>query len=110
MQKFLKYNKKDMEQVKENILERVNDNPEGALQELKALQATVYTMCGGGFIGDSAKNAPRSFYIDDRCSGFPYPKRAILQAVQVLAFYAEGLGLEDWKLPSVAHFHNCGVF
>lgn len=77
---------------------------------LAHLQTAVYVMAGGGFLGQSAACQPASFYIDARCGKLPYPKRAILQAVQALVIEAGVLGVDPNNLPPIARWHNCGVF
>lgn len=85
-------------------------NTEELTAEFKTLQAAVYTMVGGGMLGQSAACSPESFYIDARVSKRPYPDKAILQAVHVLTMYARKLNLNPCDLPNIPSFHNCGIF
>jgi hypothetical protein len=75
-----------------------------------AHQTAVFVMCGGGFLGRMAAEQPADFYIDDRCGKLPYPRRAIMQAVQALAIIAKANGLDPHKMPESPRFHACGVF
>jgi hypothetical protein len=85
-------------------------NPTQLRQEMEALQVAVYTMIGGGWIGQFAAHQPKDFYIDTRVSKRPYPVKAIYQAVKVLTAYAETLGLNPHDMPKMPNFHNCGIF
>lgn len=82
----------------------------GEGEKLKAHQAAVCVMCGGGFLGRFAAEQPADFYIDGRVGRLPYPKKAIEQAVETLATVAEEAGLDAHHLPKMPSFHNCGVF
>ena len=77
---------------------------------IAAHQVAVYVMCGGGFLGRFAAHQPADFYIDSRVARLPYGRRAIEQAVAVLAELAKKAGLNPHALPEVASFHNCGIF
>ena len=74
------------------------------------MQAAVYSMCGGGFLGRSACEQPASFYIDSRCGRLPYTRKEIAQAVAVLSAAATAWGLNPNGLPELPSFHNMGVF
>jgi hypothetical protein len=74
------------------------------------MQVAVFTMCGGGMLGHFAAEQPADFYIDSRCHGLPYSKRAIMQAVEVLAVTAKVFGLDPHRMPEMPQFHNMGAF
>jgi hypothetical protein len=94
--------KVDMDSVRESGL----NLPEN----IAALQTAVYVACGGGLLGEMAATQPADFYIDLRCGKLPYPKRAILQAVEVLATLATVAGLDPHHMPAHPRFHASGVF
>ena len=71
----------------------------GSEDELRALQAQVYTMCGGGLLGQFAAERPADFYIDVRVGRLPYPKHKIYRAVEVLRGMALSLGIDPRNLP-----------
>jgi len=79
-------------------------------ETVAAMQVIVYVMCGGSLLGRFAAEQPKDFYIDDRCSRLPYPKRAIYQAVKALVQEAECVGIDPRNMPRIPDFHNCGVF
>lgn len=79
-------------------------------ESIPAMQVAVFAMCGGGWIGHMAAEQPEDFYIDDRVRGLPYPKKAILQAVETLATIARTNGLNPKHLPEMPKFHNMGIF
>ena len=97
--------KPDMETLAEDCSPRFK-TPES----IGALQVTIYTMCGGGFLGRFAAEQPASFYIDDRVGKLPYPKKAIYQAVAVLKKLAMATGMDLSHMPEMPSFHCCGVF
>lgn len=93
------------------ITHRAAREPQWAEPRMKTLQTAVYVMCGGGFLGRMAAEQPFDFYIDDRVSRLPYSKRAILQAVSVLAALATGLGIaRSADMPRMMDMHNAGIF
>lgn len=102
--------KLDFDVVRSSIKNRVSESPQHAMRELQDLQISIYTMCGGGFLGKSAASQPKDFYIDLRVGKLPYSKKAILQAVKVLSIYAEELGLDPNRLDFHSGFHACGIF
>jgi hypothetical protein len=73
------------------------------------IQAAVYTMCGGGFLGSSAARCPADFYIDTRCGKLPYTRRRIMTAVKQLVEIATAAGLDPKNLPEI-ELPNLGVF
>lgn len=79
------------------------------VESIPLMQAVVFTMCGGGFIGRFAMTQPEKFYIDPRTSKFPYKKAEIEQAVECLAAIARANGLDANNLPEI-NFHNMGIF
>lgn len=74
------------------------------------MQVAVFVMCGGGHLGRFAAEQPEKFYIDDRVTRLPYPKREIYQAVETLKTIAIANGLDHNKMPEMPRFHNMGVF
>jgi hypothetical protein len=104
--------KLDMAEVEKNFREELKQKGGKAKlrEEMQALRVAVYTMIGGGMIGNFAVNQPKDFYIDSRVSKRPYKIRQIYQAVAVLAVYVKVLKLTYDTMPRMPHFHNCGVF
>ena len=78
-------------------------------ERMRTLEGAVYTMIGGGWIGGSAISQPSSFYIDDRVGRRPYPKRAIYQAVEILALARKFAGIKEPYDPDVK-LPNLGIF
>jgi hypothetical protein len=103
--------KLDMEAVRANFEEELAEEGgrEKLTQAMKELQIVVYVMAGGGWLGCSAAEQPKLFYVDSRCSKRPYAVKKTLQATEVLSLYAEVLGLQQ-PLTFRTEFHNCGVF
>ena len=79
-------------------------------QAIRDLQLVVYVMAGGGFLGRSAAEQPKGFYIDSRIPKRPYPAKAVYQAVRVLERLAEINGMDPNHLPEMSNFPGCGVF
>lgn len=79
-------------------------------KQMQQLQAALYIMCGGGFLGRSLAESPADNYVDDRCS-IPFSRKAVYNVMQVLTIYAGVLKLDPTKLPG-GYFdcHNCGVW
>jgi hypothetical protein len=104
--------KLDMAEVEKNFLEdlKAKGGKAKLREEMQALRVAIYTMIGGGFIGNFAVNQPGDFYIDSRVSKRPYKQRDIYQAVAVLAVYFKVLKYTHANVPRLPHFHNCGVF
>lgn len=104
--------KLDMTEVENNFRQelKVKGGKAKLREEMQALRVAIYTMIGGGMLGDFAVNQPKDFYIDARVSKRPYKNRSIYQAVAVLALYVKVLGLNYDTMPRMPHFHNCGVF
>lgn len=104
--------KLDMAEVEKNFREQKKEKGGKAKlrEEMQALRVAIYTMIGGGMIGNFAVNQPKDFYIDARVSKRPYKMRSIYQAVAVLAVYFKVLGYTHENVPRMPHFHNCGVF
>lgn len=75
-----------------------------------AVQLAVYVMAGGGMLGRFAAEQPADFYIDDRVSKRPYPKRAIYRAVAVLTRMAQVAGLDPHQMPAMPRLHNLTIF
>ena len=69
------------EEAKAEQAKRIAETPE----LMRQTEVAIFTMIGGGFLGASAVNQPAEFYIDSRVGRLPYSKRAILQAVEILA-------------------------
>ena len=103
--------KLDMDAVKANLEAELQEGlgEKRLLEAMQQLQLVVYTMVGGGMLGNSAATQPTHFYVDSRCSKRPYAVSKIKQATDVLAIYAKVLGLQE-PLNFKASFHNCGVF
>lgn len=104
--------KLDMAQVEQNLRDQKKEKGGKAKlrEEMQALRVAVYTMIGGGMIGNFAVNQPNDFYIDSRVGKRPYKNRDILQAVSVLALYFKVLKYTHANVPQMPMFHNCGVF
>jgi len=104
--------KLDMAEVEKNFREdlKVKGGKAKLREEMQALRIAIYTMIGGGMLGNFAVNQPKDFYIDSRVSKRPYKLRDIYQAVAVLAVYVNVLKLTTDTMPRLPHFHNCGVF
>ena len=79
-------------------------------ETIKSMQTAIFIMCGGGHLGKFAAEQPAKFYIDDRVSRLPYPKKAIYQAVETLATIARANNLDPEHLPEMPRFHNMGIF
>jgi len=100
------------------------------LDQLRQMQAAVYTMCQGGEMGRAAADHPGSFYIDERTGESPYPDDMILQFTKGMTVLCEVLKLDPKNLmdqptklfvelmrsttytppASYADFHNLGLF
>ena len=78
--------------------------------QIPHLQTAVFVMCGGGMLGRMAAEQPADFYIDSRVGRLPYPKKSIIQAVNVLSVIASAMGLDPHHMPICPPFHTCGVF
>lgn len=104
--------KLDLEQVEKNFRMDIKEKGGKAKlrEEMQALRVSIYTMIGGGMIGELAVNRPNQFYIDARVGKLPYKNRSIHQAVDVLKLYVKVLGLTPDTMPRMPHFHNCGLF
>jgi hypothetical protein len=76
---------------------------------LKEARAVVYAMIGGGFLGRTAICWPQEFYIDSRVDRLPYSRRAILQAVKILAVAHRSLGLHEYHEEARLGVPNMGV-
>jgi hypothetical protein len=106
--------------------ERIRTQAEGAIRcaggdverAIQTLQLVVFTMAGGGWLGESASVQPGGFYVDGRVSRRPYQVRAIKQATRVLAEVARiggydpetGVGRHGKEMPRRPDFPNLGVF
>ena len=64
------------------------------MQDINDLQIRIYTMIGGGMLGEFAMTQPADFYIDLRVGRLPYPNRRIYHAVEILHGLALYLGLD----------------
>ena len=80
------------------------------IKSVPYMQTAVFVMCGGGHLGKFAAEQPAKFYIDDRVSKLPYPKRSIYQAVETLVTIARANSLNPEHLPEMPRFHNMGIF
>jgi hypothetical protein len=69
------------------------------IKDIESIQWIVYTMIGGGMLGEFAMTQPADFYIDLRVGRLPYPHRRIFHAVEILKGLAEYLGLDPHNLP-----------
>ncbi len=78
--------------------------------DVGAAQVAVYVMAGGGLIGRFAAEQPADFYVYDRVSRRPYPKRELYRAVAVLARMAQANGLDPRNMPSMPRLHSLTVF
>jgi len=78
-------------------------------EDLKALQVSIYVMCGGGMLGRFAMSQPADFYIDDRVGKLPYSKSDIYQVVEVMKAICHHLGKDAHHLPEI-NFPGCWVF
>lgn len=80
---------------------------------LAVAQAAIYAMIGGGMLGSSAIRSPRDFYIDARVRRRPYPIRAIMQAVEILAMAYDLIRQTDPDFEptdAIDKLSNLGVF
>lgn len=99
----------DLARVEKNLLEQVRENGRGEVyEEMKHVQTTLYIMCGGGWLGDTAAHHPDVFHIDGRSGALPYSKADIFQVLAVFKVYLRVLGYE--KPPRRVMPHSCGVF
>lgn len=96
--------KLDMQKVAENSWNWITP------EKIGALQVGVYVMAGGGLLGRSAAQQPSEFYIDDRVGRLPYARKAIMQAVDVLAIIGQKAGLDPRNMPEMPDLHGCGIF
>jgi hypothetical protein len=106
------FRKLNLEQVELIFRDKRKEKGGTALlrQEMNSLRIAIHAMVGGGWLGNSAANQPNGFYIDGRSGKLPYPRRQILQAVEVLRIYMKVLKYTNETLPRFPSFHNCGVF
>ena len=79
------------------------------MKELEHLQVMVYTMCGGGMLGDFAMRQPDDFYIDDRVGRLPYPQKDIFNVIEMIKAVCDYLKKNPRKL-STPDFYGCWVF
>ncbi len=79
-----------------------------ALQQLPFMQVALYVMCGGGFVGRSFAEQPKSAYLDDRISKRPFKPNAIEAARLELVHVAEIAGLNPENLPTMALTSSMG--
>ena len=91
-------------------LKKVVESAEYHKDKLGNLQIAVYVAVGGGLLGRLTAEQPADFYIDTRAGRPPYPKRAIYQAVKVLAGLAKANGLDPHHMPPMPSFHGAGLF
>jgi hypothetical protein len=82
----------------------VNSQDIVAKEVIPAMQAVVFAMCGGGFLGSMAAHQPGNFYIDRRANKLPFSKLKILKAVKVLELTAKENGMNPNKLPEMPKF------
>lgn len=80
-------------------------------EDIPALQSLIYAMIGGGTLARVAIANPRDFYLDSRAGKLPYTRRAILQAVRVLAavYDLHHIGPEEADTCRV-RLPNLGIF
>ena len=71
---------------------------EKKIEKLRMMQVRVYTMCGGGFLGNFVATQPGDFYIDDRVGKLPYKKKEIYLAVDHLRRMSEEATLDPKHL------------
>jgi len=102
--------KLDFGRVAEYELDNAGGESGTADKEIGALQVAIYVACGGGCIGRFGAEQPADFYIDDRVGRLPYRRKEIMQAVKVLETLAACNGYNPHKMPSMPHFHACGIF
>lgn len=96
--------KLDIEQVKTALESGFAD------ADIGALQAVIYTACGGGWLGNIYAHSPGIATIDSSYGKRPYSRKEIDNMRQVLVAMAEQRGLDPNNLPEMPKFHNCGVF
>lgn len=77
---------------------------------IEPLQIAIYVATGGGFLGKSYAERPKSAYIDARVGKLPYTRAEIENIKQTLIAIAEANGLDPYNLPPMPNFHNCGIF
>jgi hypothetical protein len=99
-----------LDEVKKLFEEEFSLDREKFLSQVEAFQVAVYTMIGGGGLGSLAVRNPANFYIDGRIGRLPYPRREILQAIEVLKIMAEVAGLNPKAMPRMPCFHHAGIF
>jgi len=78
-------------------------------KDLEHLQVAVYVMCEGGMLGSFAMRQPADFYIDDRVSKLPYPRKKIMQVIEVIRAICHHLGKDPHNLPE-PKLMGCWVF
>lgn len=100
----------DTKTLRHTLGEQYAENPDKFMERIRGQQVMVYVMTGGGFIGRSHAEQPKSAYIDDRVSKRPYSRKAISNATTVLILMAEIAGLDPNNLPAMIDIHNSGVF
>jgi hypothetical protein len=81
---------------------------ERALEILPRAQIAIYVMVGGGFVGRSYAEQPRSAYCDVRIGKRPYKFKDIEKAQVTLIALAERAGLDADSLPPMPDFSNLG--
>ena len=95
------------DEAKEGQALRVALDPEA----MRAAETAIFRMCGGGLLGASAVDQPSSFYIDSRVGRLPYGRRAIEQAVGILARAREIAGIpEPYEKGGYKNLVNLGIF
>ena len=106
----------DREAVRKCIDRRLADRGrDKVFGEMRQLQVAVYVMCSGGFTGRAAACQPGDFTLDDR-GRRPYSATKIQKGIDVLAVYAEALGIDPNRLPdyhdgqSFFDCHNCEIW
>ena len=92
-----------------NIDFKFDNGNKPTIKELEHLQVMVYTMIGGGMLGQFAMTQPESFYIDLRVGRLPYSKKDIYNVIEMMKASCDYLGKNPNDLPAPS-FSGCWVF
>lgn len=87
-----------------------NITKEKAIALVPRAQIAMFVMVGGGFLGRSYAEQPKTAYTDLRCGRLPYKSTDVKKAQVTLIALAERAGLDADSLPPIPNFGNMGVF
>lgn len=101
---FEKFTPTHFSRIEESLRNRLSyGERDKLLIECFQLQMVIFVMIGGGMLGESAARQPENFDFDDRTSPI-YPKKSILQVVEIILIYAKVLNLNPNRLDPMPQF------